>query len=138
MHIDESGCHIQAACVNCTGTFSSDNANCHDAITAVVDDLLPRLAGDTALGRFWQNRGDDGIARERQLLIDFLCHSAGGPVYYTGRDMALSHKGMGISEDDWGRFIGHLTATLGAFSVPDAEKEDVLAFIGSTKGDIVE
>ena len=110
----------------------------YDAITAVVDDLLPRLAGDATLGRFWQNRGDDGIARERQLLIDFLGHSAGGPVYYTGRDMALSHMGMGISEDDWGHFIGHLTTTLDTFSVPDAEKGDVLAFVDSTKGDIVE
>lgn len=110
----------------------------YDAINAVVDDLLPRLAGDAELGRFWQNRGDDGIARERQLLIDFLCNSAGGPKYYTGRDMSLSHKGMGIGESDWGRFIGHLTATLDAFSVPDTERGQVLAFIESTKSDIVE
>ena len=41
----------------------------YDGITAFVDDLLPRLQGDSQLGRFWQNRGDDGLARERQLLI---------------------------------------------------------------------
>jgi hemoglobin len=45
---------------------------------------------------------------------------------------------MGIGERDWERFIGHLTATLDAFSVPDTEKGQVLAFIESTKGDIVE
>jgi hemoglobin len=51
--------------------------------------------------RFSQNRGTYGMRREKQLLIDFLCASAGGPLYYTGRDMALSHKGMKISASDW-------------------------------------
>lgn len=109
-----------------------------DAISAVVDDLLPRLSSDARLGRFWENRGEDGIARERQLLVDFLCSNAGGPMYYTGRDMLLSHKGMGISSEDWDAFIGHLEATLDHFDVPAQERSDVLAFIDSTKADIVE
>ena len=66
----------------------------YDAVSAVANNLLPRLMADQLLGRFWKNRGDDGIAREKQLLIDFLCASAGGPMYYTGRDMKLVHKGM--------------------------------------------
>ena len=84
----------------------------YDGITAFANDLLPRLQRDPQLGRFWQNRGDDGIAREKQLLIDFLCASAGGPLYYTGRDMATSHKGMGITARDWEIFLGHVQATL--------------------------
>jgi hemoglobin len=52
----------------------------YDAISAVADNLLPRLTGDSQLGRFWENRGADGLQREKQLLIDFLCHSAGGPL----------------------------------------------------------
>lgn len=110
----------------------------HDSIVAVVDDLLPRLMTDGLLGRFWENRGDDGLAREKQLLIDFLCSSAGGPVLYTGRNMALSHKGMGISEEDWQAFTGHLDATLDKFGVPEKERTDVVGFIESTKSDIVE
>jgi hemoglobin len=61
----------------------------YDGIVAVVDDLLPRLAGDATLARFWAHRGSDGIAREKQLLIDFLASAAGGPLYYSGRDMKL-------------------------------------------------
>ena len=53
----------------------------YDAIAAVANDLLPRLMNDQLLGRFWQNRAEDSIAREKQLLIDFLCASAGGPMY---------------------------------------------------------
>lgn len=110
----------------------------YDAIRAVVNDLLPRLQADTLLGRFWQNRGADGIEREKQLLVDFLCAQAGGPMYYTGRDMVVSHRGMKVSERDWTAFIGHLNATLDAFKVPQAERADVVAFIQSTRIEIVE
>jgi hemoglobin len=109
----------------------------YDALVAVVENLLPRLAGDDQLGRFWANRGEDGIQREKQLLVDFLASNAGGPMYYTGRDMLLSHKGMKISADDWDTFIGHLNATLDAFEVPEQERGEVLAFIESTRTDIV-
>ena len=110
----------------------------YDAIAAVVHDLLPRLMSDSRLGRFWENRGEDGINREEQLLIDFLCSSAGGPLLYTGRDNKTSHKGMGISESDWEKFTGHLNATLEKFQLPQQERSDVIGFIESTKADIVE
>ena len=110
----------------------------YDAIAAVASDLLPRLQADARLARFWQNRGEDGIQREKQLLIDYLCASAGGPMYYTGRDMKLSHKGMGIGDVDWSAFIGHVNATLDAFKVGAAERSDVLAFVQSLKKDIIE
>jgi hemoglobin len=110
----------------------------YDAISAVASDLLPRLQADSQLARFWQNRADDSVRREKQLLIDFLCSSAGGPMYYTGRDMKTSHRGMKISERDWSAFMGHLNATLEAFRVPQAERDEVIAFIQSTKAEIVE
>lgn len=115
-----------------------DRLGGYDAIAAVANNLLPRLMADEQLARFWQNRGADGIDREKQLLIDFLAHSAGGPMYYTGRDMTIAHRGMQISESDWTRFLGHLNDTLKHFDLPAAETDDVLAFIESTKSEIVE
>ena len=87
----------------------------YDAICAVANDLLPRLQTDPQLARYWQHRAENGLNREKQLLIDFLCSSAGGPLYYTGRDMKTAHKGMKISESDWAAFLGHVNATLEAF-----------------------
>lgn len=110
----------------------------YDAISAVVNNLLPRLQGDTLLGRFWQNRGTDGINREKQLLVDFLCNASGGPMLYTGREMKHSHAGMQISENDWSTFEKHLNDTLDAFNLPKPERSEVLAFIESTKIDIIE
>ena len=110
----------------------------YDAIAAVTDDLLPRLRDDPQLGRFWAHRGDDGAQREKQLLIDYLCAAAGGPLYYRGRDMMLTHRGMRISESDWAVFLGHAAATLAKFEVAPVEQSDVVAFVQSLKQDIVE
>lgn len=110
----------------------------YDALAAVANDLLPRLQADARLARFWNHRGDDGVAREKQFLIDFLCASAGGPLLYTGRDMKTSHQGMRIDEGDWSAFLGHLNDTLAAFDVPEPESKEVVAFIQSTRSDIVE
>ena len=115
-----------------------DRLGGYDAICAVANALLPRLMSDDQLGRFWAHRGEDGLLREKQLLIDFLSHSAGGPMYYTGRDMKTAHRGMRISESDWDRFIGHVEATLDQFQPPDSVRADVVGFIQSTKPEIVE
>jgi hemoglobin len=100
--------------------------------------MTPSRLWPTTCGRFWENRGEDGVKREKQLLVDFLCASAGGPLYYTGRDMKTSHRGMKISEADWAAFLGHVNATLDAFRVPPPKRDEVLAFLRSTKADIVE
>jgi hemoglobin len=110
----------------------------YDAIAAVADDLLARLKADQQLGRFWQHRGEDGVRWEKQLLIDFLCSSASGPLLYVGRDMKTSHRGMGINESDWQAFLTHVEATLATFEVPAAERAEVMAFVAGTKGDIVD
>ena len=110
----------------------------YDGITGFVNNLLPRLQSDSQLGRFWENRGEDGIAREKQLLIDYLCTNAGGPVYYTGRDMKVSHKGMKISQSDWDIFFKHAGATMETLKVPQQECDDVVGFVSSLKDDIVE
>src|SRR5262247_3042184 len=107
----------------------------YSAIAAVANDLLPRLRADPQLGRFWAHRGEDGIMREKQLLIDFLCASAGGPMYYRGRDMALAHRGMRISESDWNVFLGHAAATLAKFKVPDAEQGELVKFVQAEERD---
>ncbi|MGQ0695685.1 MAG: group I truncated hemoglobin [Nitrospiraceae bacterium] len=90
------------------------------------------------MAAFGRTEGADGIRREKQLLVDFLVASAGGPLYYTGRDMATSHMGMGITAKDWEIILRHVQATLDKFQVPEREQREVLAFVESTRADIVE
>jgi len=52
--------------------------------------------------------------------------------------MKTSHKGMRIVEQDWKTFSGHVHATLDHFGVTGENREAVVSFVESTKGDIVE
>jgi hemoglobin len=111
----------------------------YDAISAVADELLPRVRSDPRLQRFCTSpRSIDTNKRERQLLVDFISASAGGPTFYLGRDMKTSHKGMGIDLADYTGLKKHPAATLEKFNVPDRERLDVMAFIASIENDIVE
>ena len=110
----------------------------YDAIAAVADALMVRIKDDDKLRRFYEHRGADGIAREQQLLIDFLCTSTGGPMVYTGRDMKSLHVGMRLDEEDWKRAMDHLTATMDVFEMPEDEKGAVMSFHENLKSAIVE
>jgi len=109
----------------------------YDALAAVVDDFIGRLAADKQLGRFFAGHSTETLRRIRQLVVDQLCAAAGGPCYYTGRTMKASHEGMGITDADWQIAANHLVATLGKFTVPEREKNEVLAAISALKKDIV-
>ena len=55
----------------------------YDAIAAVIDAVMVRIKSDNKLRRFYDHRGADGIAREQQLFVDFLCASTGGGRWFT-------------------------------------------------------
>ena len=110
----------------------------YDAIAAVIDEFIKRMGSDPKMARFLTGLSQDSAGRLRQHIVDQVCAAAGGPCVYTGRDMKTSHKGMGISEDDWNAAAGHLVASLDMFNVPATEKNDLLAIVSSVKGDIVE
>ncbi len=110
----------------------------YDAIAAVVDDFIGRLVADKKLTRFFVGHSEDSLKKIRMHVIDQLCAAAGGPCLYTGRDMKTSHHGLGITSDDWDAAASHLVETLDKFKVPQAEKDELLAFVGTLKKDIVD
>jgi hemoglobin len=110
----------------------------YDAIAAVTDDFIGRLATDPTEGRFFVGHGDDSKQRIRQHIVDQLCQVTGGPCVYKGRDMKTTHKGLGITQADWDISVKHLVATLDKFKVPEKEKNEVLTAISGLKDQIVE
>src|SRR6266852_2969712 len=110
----------------------------YDALAAVADDFIGRMATDKSLSRFFAGHSKDSLGRIRQLVVDQLCAATGGPCVYIGRDMKTAHQGMGITEADWNAAVGHLVATLEKFKVPEKEKNEVLGAVSSFKPAIVE
>lgn len=109
----------------------------YDALAAVTDDFLGRIATDPQLKRFFAGHNKEGLTRIRQHVVDFLCVATSGPCAYTGQDMKTAHTGLGITDDDWSAAVKDLNATLDKFNVPSKEKSEVLGAISGLKGDIV-
>src|SRR5260370_7813019 len=110
----------------------------YDAIAAVVEEFITRLATDKQFERFFTGFSVDSKKRLRQHILDQFCAAAGGPCVYTGRDMKTSHTGLGITEADWNAAAKHLVEALDKYKVPKAEKDELLAFVGTRNKDIVE
>jgi hemoglobin len=110
----------------------------YDAIAAVTDAFVGKLAADPKLGRFFAGHAADSLKRTRQHIVDQLCQATGGPCYYVGRDMKTAHIGLGITGADWDASVAYLVATLDEFKVPEKEKQELLAIASSLKKDIVE
>jgi hemoglobin len=110
----------------------------YDAVAAVVDDFIGRLVSDKRFAKFFVGHSEDSLKKIRQHIVDQFCNAAGGPCVYIGRDMKTSHKGLGITGDDWDAAATHLVATLDKFKVPKTEKDELLAFVTSLRKDIVE
>ena len=93
----------------------------YNAISAVVDTLMRRLVDDARLSKYFIGHGENSRRRLRELQVDMICEATGGPCFYTGRDMKTTHKGLGITGEDWQAMI---TLNLGVFElykVPEAE-----------------
>ena len=104
-------------------------------ITAVIDDFVGRCAGDARInGKFART----DIARLKANLVDQVCEATGGPCTYTGRDMHTTHHDMSVTGGEFDALVADLVATLDHFSVPAAEKNELLGALAPMRSDIVE
>jgi len=110
----------------------------YDVIAAVIDGMLQRQRADPQLARFSMGRSEDSRQRGRQLLVDQLCALAGGPCLYVGRDMKSSHKGLGITEDDWRKVMAIMRESMTEVKIPHKEQDEVIALWTQYKSEIVE
>jgi hemoglobin len=109
----------------------------YDAIAAVTDSFLGKLAADPKLGRFFVGHGATSSAEIRQMIVDFICNKTGGPCLYTGRSMLDAHTGLKITEEDWTKSVGAFVAVMAEFKVDKAVQAEVGEFVATLKPDIV-
>lgn len=113
------------------------------AIAAVVDTLVALAAADTALNFTREGTASEweatpeNVALFKTRMVQFVGQATGGPQVYEGQDMATAHAGMEITDEEFDRLAGHLEAALDAYSVPEAEKQELFAIVETTRSAIV-
>jgi hemoglobin len=110
----------------------------YDAIAAVTDEFIGRLTNDEQEKRFFIGFSTDSKMRIRQLIVDLICKSTGGPCVYSGRDMKTAHAGAGITKSDWDHTLQIFGEVLNKFKVPEKEQKELAALLAPLEKDIVD
>src|SRR3972149_10586487 len=109
-------------------------------ISVVVSDFIDALVPDSVLNA---NPAIDA-ARQRvpapylkYHVTAMVCQATGGVCQYQGRGMKEAHAHLNITEREWDRMVTIFKEILAKYKVPEKETQELLAIVGSTKGDIV-
>ncbi|WP_438853452.1 group I truncated hemoglobin [Agromyces sp. M3QZ16-3] len=105
------------------------------AVAVVVDRFYQLVLDDDRLRGYF-----DGIemARLKRHQVALVSQVMGGPTSYEGRELREAHKGMGITEEDFGAVAQHLVTALSGAGVPADIIDRVVGVIAGTQPDIVE
>jgi hemoglobin len=103
-------------------------------IRTAVADFYVRVVSDPQLAPYFA--GVD-LPRLRRHQTALLVQVTGGPVEYSGRDLAAGHAGLDITPAAFDRVVGHLVATLTALGVSDDDIGEVGAALTAHRDDIV-
>lgn len=110
----------------------------YDVIAAIIDELFAVMRRDARFSRFGMGRSIDSKKRAQQLTVEQICSLAGGPCYYTGRDMKTSHAGLGITEAEWVANLELAREALRKHNINNQEQTEFLSLFERYKGEIVE
>ena len=103
-------------------------------IERVVDATLAIVHADPHINLFFEN---SDIPDLRRLLVEQICAATGGPCEYTGRTMEESHSGMGLTDEDFDRFVADMIAAMDGLAVPKDQQQRLLALLGPMRPQIV-
>ena len=109
-------------------------------LSVVVSDFVDVVEPDPILN---QNPAVDAsrtrvsTAYLKYHVTAMVCQATGGPCQYHGRDMVETHAALNITEGEWDRMVVLFKEVLAKHNVPEAETQELLTIVGSTKSDIV-
>ncbi len=103
-------------------------------IERVVDATLAIVHDDPHINLFFENTD---IPDLRRLLVEQICAATGGPCEYTGRSMEESHSGLGLTDEDFDRFVADMIAAMDGLSVPKELQQRLLGLLGPMRTQIV-
>lgn len=110
------------------------------SVTKVVDDWFTFVQEDkidvTRGGKF---KLDDAKAAElKKSIVAYVSSVSGGPIPYKGKTMKETHQGMAITNIEFDAFVQTLVKALKKNNVKQADADDLIRIVNSTRKDIVE
>jgi hemoglobin len=109
-------------------------------LSVVVNDFIDVVVTDSVLNA---NPAVDASRKVvpapylKYQVTAMVCQVSGGPCTYQGRDMKTAHTHLNISAAEWDQMVVLFKEVLAKYQVPEAETQELLDIVGSTRADIV-
>ena len=104
------------------------------AISLVVTDFYDRILASERLAIYFVGVNMD---RLREHQTEFISHIMGGPITYTGRELASAHKPLNIKEPDFLEIAHILEQTLLDNGVEPKDVATLMNLVAAQKDKIV-
>jgi hemoglobin len=117
-----------------SGTGMRDAFHGQEGIRRIVNDMVDRSVADPAISEIFVAHD---LVRLRRTLFEQFCYILNAGCDYSGRDMASSHKDLGLQVDDLNILVEHLQAAMAAEGVGFAVQNRLLSKLAPMKRDVV-
>lgn len=111
-----------------------DRLGGEDMISALIPAFYVRVLADPELGPFFAHTE---LEKLHAMQREFFVMATGGPIQYSGRPLAHTHHGRGITRHHFSRFTNHLIETLLDMGVTQEEADEVIERINAMTNEII-
>ena len=106
-----------------------------DGVSRIVDTMVDRLIVDPRISDIFKSHD---MVRLRRTLKEQFCYLLGGGCDYTGRDMALAHKDLGLQTADMGALVEDLQFAMRKEGIGFGAQNRLLAKLAPMKRQVME
>jgi len=110
-------------------------------VAKVINDLLVVAIEDKKVNLLRDGKyklDAKGTAHLKKMLLEMVSEVTGGPLKYTGKDMKSAHAGMKITAEEFDAFGELMVETLKKNKIAQADIDELMKIVGTTKALIVE
>ena len=121
-------------------TLSAETKSLYDkiggteGITTVVEVFLANVGADDRINSRFVSTDLDNL---KMLLIEQVCEATGGPCTYSGKTMLDAHRGMDITEEEFGALAEQMSKAMLSSGVGQEEHDTIMGVLGGMHDDIV-
>ena len=111
-----------------------DRLGGEEMISALIPAFYVRVLADPELGPFFAHTE---LEKLHAMQREFFVMATGGPIQYSGRPLAHTHHGRGITRHHFSSFTSHLIETLLDMGVTQEEADEVIERINAMTNEII-
>lgn len=107
-----------------------------DGISAVVHDVMANHVANPIIGTRFVHASQP-VETLTAHAIEFFCTGLSGVPSYEGRELAIAHAGLNITEQEFIAALDDILAALDKHGVDEREQAEVLKILYGMKPDVV-